>query len=114
MATGVARGVYARSLLVACQGKECMKELKRIGIASSAKVTGVLTAIFGLFAGIAFALFASIGGGMGSFGGVAGLLIGLIGVPILYGLIGVVAGALYAALYNLIAGLIGGIKIELE
>ena len=92
-----------------------MKVLKRVGVVSAAKVTGVLAAIFGLILGIGFALVGAFGGGgLGSFGGLPGWLISLIGWPIGYGLFGVIGGALYAALYNLVAGLIGGIKIELE
>ena len=88
-----------------------MKVLKRVGVVSAAKVTGVLAAIFGLILGIGFAL---VGGGLGSLGVVPVWLVNLIGFPIIYGLVGVIGGALYAALYNLVAGLIGGIEIELE
>jgi hypothetical protein len=35
-------------------------------------------------------------------------------LPIFYGVLGVVMGALSAALYNLFAGMVGGVKIELE
>ena len=88
-----------------------MQVLKRVGVASSAKVTAVLAAFFGVLLGIGFAF---AGGGLGSFGGVPGWLIGLIGWPILYALGGAIGGAIYAALYNVAAGLVGGIEIELE
>ena len=38
----------------------------------------------------------------------------LIALPILYGVIGVVAGALIAWLYNVVAGFTGGLELELE
>ena len=92
-----------------------MKVLKRVGVVSAAKVTGVLAAIFGLILGIGFALVGvHFGGGLGSLGVVPVWLVSLIGFPIIYGLVGVIGGALYAALYNLVAGLVGGIEIELE
>ena len=88
-----------------------MKVLKRVGVVSAAKVLGVLAAIFGLILGIVCAF---IGGGLGSLGGLPVWLVNLIGFPIIYGLVGVIGGALYAALYNLVAGLVGGLEIELE
>ncbi len=88
-----------------------MKVLKRVGVVSAARISGVLAAIFGLILGIVCAF---IGGGLGSLGVVPVWLVNLIGLPIIYGLVGIIGGALYAALYNLVAGLIGGIEIELE
>lgn len=88
-----------------------MQVLKRVGVFSAAKVTGVLTAVFGLIPGVVFAF---IGGGLGSFGGELDWLVNLVGFPIVYGLAGVVFGAIYAALYNGVARLVGGIEIELE
>jgi len=38
----------------------------------------------------------------------------LIILPIFYGVVGFIAGAIGAALYNLIAGMVGGIEIEVE
>jgi hypothetical protein len=35
-------------------------------------------------------------------------------LPILYGLLGLAGGALTAALYNLFAGLMGGVELEFE
>ena len=52
-----------------------MKLLKRVGVVSAARITGVLTAIFGWILGIVRAF---------------------------------IGGALYVALYNLVAGLVGG------
>jgi hypothetical protein len=43
-------------------------------------------------------------------GGVAMLIF----LPILYGVAGFVFGAIAAAVYNLIAGIVGGIEIEVE
>jgi len=55
------------------------------------------------------------GGGLAAGGGsiVVGLLV-MIGLPIMYGVIGFIAGALGALFYNLFAGMVGGIEIEVE
>ena len=37
-----------------------------------------------------------------------------IAMPIMYGVFGVVGGAIGAALYNLVAGWVGGIEVELD
>jgi hypothetical protein len=37
-----------------------------------------------------------------------------IAIPIFYGVIGLIGGALMAAVYNLVAGWTGGIGIDLE
>jgi len=38
----------------------------------------------------------------------------IIFLPIFYGVLGLVAGAIGAALYNLFAGMLGGIELETE
>jgi hypothetical protein len=57
-------------------------------------------------------------GGRGGFaaGGssiVVGFLV-MIGLPIFYGAMGFIGGAIGALLYNLFAGMVGGIEIEVE
>ena len=87
-----------------------MTVIRRFGIGSVAKISGILSAVLGLMAGILVALI----GGLGDFGGLPVWLLSLVGIPILYGLAGVIFGALYGVLYNGVAGLVGGIEIELE
>ena len=53
----------------------------------------------------------------GPFAGFGGVLFGvgaIVLLPIFYGLIGLVGGAIAAALYNLTARLIGGLELDLE
>jgi hypothetical protein len=59
--------------------------IRRVGVWSVARLYG---AMFGIFA--------------------------IIGLPILYGVMGVIAGGIGAALYNLFAGIFGGVEVELD
>ena len=85
--------------------------IKRIDPFSAGKVAGVAYAFLGLLVALFVALLGSaIGGGvMGNFGMAA-----LIVFPILYGVIGFIATALGAAIYNLVAGWVGGVRIDTE
>lgn len=69
-------------------------------------------AIFALFG--AFAQSGSQDAGPSAAIAVGGALIMGLMVPVLYGIMGFVLGALSAALYNVIAGWIGGIEVEVE
>lgn len=89
-----------------------MQVLKRVGVGSAAKISGILTAIVGLIVGVLFAFAAMFNPAPGGFWG--WWPIHLVAWPIVYGLLGVIFGALYAALYNVVAGWVGGIRVELE
>lgn len=99
--------------------------VKRIGVVSAGKISGILYAGIGLVFGLFFSLFAVVGSAIGSFadegpgaaGALFGLLFGLgavVVMPIAYGLLGFLAGLLSAALYNLASRLVGGLEIDLE
>jgi hypothetical protein len=84
---------------------------------------GALLAAMGLLFGAIVALASLVGGASGAFGdaqasaGPMAMLFGvgaIIFLPIFYGVLGVVMGALSAGLYNLMAGLLGGIELETE
>jgi len=97
--------------------------LTRIVVMSVAKIFGVLNAAIGLIIGICIALFSLIGAGMTAavqqsgaptwIGAVFGIG-AIIFLPILYGTMGFIFGAIWAALYNLFAGMVGGIEIEMR
>lgn len=100
-----------------------MTKLKKIDPMSAAKIEGVMGVVLGLIIGliavIAGAGIRSMMGGYGygyGYGAVStGLGIGAIVVmPIIYGIMGFICGGVGAWLYNLIAGWIGGIEIDLE
>jgi hypothetical protein len=97
--------------------------VRHVGVWSVARLYGALTASMGLLMGAVFALAATIGG-MARVGGDAGLPSGVIGalfgagavilLPVFYGLLGVIMGAISAALYNLFAGVFGGVEIDVS
>jgi len=97
-----------------------MAELKKVGVMSVAKVSAVLSAIYGLVMGVFFALSASYltvlvptaGASAGfflSFG-----ILSIIVMPIFFAIGGFIGGAVGAFLYNLVAKAVGGIKMEFE
>ncbi len=96
-----------------------MTKIKKIDVMSAAKVEGLIGAVIGLVLGVIFALFGAVassfvGGreGMGMM--IGGGLGAIILMPIMYGIGGFIGGAIGAFVYNLVAGWIGGIQIELE
>jgi hypothetical protein len=112
-----------------------MNELKRIDPVSTGKIFGVVMAIVGFFIGLFVTgmslIFSAIMPSMISqleAAGATGVssvpmatimpMFGLVGaiaivaVPVIYGIAGFVWGAGCAGLYNLVAGKIGGVKIE--
>jgi hypothetical protein len=87
--------------------------LNRIGPRSAAKVIAVLYAIFGLVMGAFFsvaALLRADGGGVGAMWGVAAVVI----FPVLYGVLGFLVTLLTTWLYNVVAGAVGGIELDLR
>lgn len=97
--------------------------IRRFGPLSMAKVFGFTYALLGLVFGAFFTLFslvgAAIGSGMGEQGPEAffGVLFGVgavIVLPLFYGAMGFISGLIGAFFYNLVAGLVGGIEMEVE
>ena len=100
--------------------------VRRVGVWSAARLYGGLSATMGLLFGAVLALIALAGGmagaaDSGSAGGPVSALMGamfgvgaIIVLPIFYGVLGVVMGALTAALYNLFAGMFGGIEMDIQ
>ncbi|MDE0422878.1 MAG: hypothetical protein OXK76_18580 [Gammaproteobacteria bacterium] len=88
-----------------------MKEVKRIGVLSVGKIFGIVGAVFGAIAGLFLALFS---GALGEpfLGG--NWFVQLIGLTLIYAILSFVGGVIYAALYNLVAGWVGGVQIELD
>lgn len=101
--------------------------IRRFGVFSVAKMYGLLCFVLGLIIGVIYGLFLIIfgaamsaiapGGNEALAGGVSTVVLGvimMIAVPIMYGLMGFIGGAISAVIYNLTAGVVGGVKFELE
>src|SRR5262245_7168896 len=98
--------------------------LNKVGVGSAAKISGAMYAVIGLIFGGIFAIFALVGAGfagmaaeqgeaipafMGPLFGVGAIVL----FPLFYGVMGLVTGAIGAAIYNLLARTVGGLEIEL-
>jgi hypothetical protein len=93
--------------------------IKRFQPLSVGKVAGLLYGAMGLVVGVIVSLAATIGGlaGHDAFGALAGGLVGIgaiVLLPILYGGLGFVVAIIAAWLYNLAAGFVGGIEIDVQ
>ena len=85
-----------------------MAQIRRFGVGQTAKVIGALYALMGLIF-VPIVLIASMfSPNESQFG--AGFALAL---PIIYGVLGFVFTAIGAAIYNFVAGLVGGIEVEL-
>jgi hypothetical protein len=93
--------------------------IKRIGPVSCAKIAGTLYAILGIVLGGVFSL-AALAGVFAAdaaetpafpmlFGGAA-----IVVLPVLYGCLGFVMALISAWLYNVLAGWVGGIELDLQ
>lgn len=91
-----------------------IQQIRRLGVGQMAKVMGALYFLIGIVIAAVIGLFGSMfpDAGDGSVALFGGLF--LLAMPILYGVIGVVSGALIAWLYNVVAGFTGGLEMELE
>jgi hypothetical protein len=96
--------------------------LKRFDILSVAKQAGVLYGLLGLLIGCIFALISVMGlaAGMASSSDTPSWLAPLFGIgaiiiaPIFYGVIGFLGGLIMSALYNFVAGITGGVQVDLS
>ena len=93
--------------------------IKRIGPLSFARLTGLLYAVIGLLIGGIFSLVAIAGGlasdspelaGFGPVIGVAAVVV----FPVLYGALGFLTTLIGAWLYNLAAGIVGGVELDVQ
>jgi hypothetical protein len=101
--------------------------IRRFNVFSVAKIQGFLGFVIGLLIGVVYGLiFMIFGAAISSLapqadsqalGGVGAIVVGLIimiAVPVFYGILGFIGGAIGALVYNLAAGVVGGLKFELE
>jgi hypothetical protein len=98
-----------------------MHIIKAVGVISVAKIMGLVYGCMGLLFAPFFLLFGLIGSVAGHdksplpavFGIGFGIVIAVL-MPVFYGLMGFVTGALGALLYNLFARWVGGFELEIE
>jgi Transmembrane domain of unknown function (DUF3566) len=101
-----------------------MAIVRRVGPGSAFKVGLVVYALIGLVLGICMAFISMIAGTFGSMGQSAapgarlfgfGMGFGaIIFFPVIYGLIGGIFAAIGAAVYNLAAGWVGGLDVDIN
>jgi hypothetical protein len=95
-----------------------MQIVKSVGVLSVAKIMGLIYGCMGLMFVPLFLLFGLIGSlaevqQKTPFAGIFGVVFAFC-MPIFYGLLGFLFGALGALLYNLFSRLVGGFEVELE
>lgn len=91
------------------------KELKGVGVESAAKITAAFGIIFGIIGALIYGLGAPIWGwSMGPFSQSTFVVVGIFGGLIGGGIGGFIGGALTASIYNVVAGKLEGLKLDLE
>ncbi|HEX7696529.1 MAG TPA: DUF3566 domain-containing protein [Candidatus Acidoferrum sp.] len=101
-----------------------MATVKRVAPGSAFKIGLVMYAILGLVLGIFMAFISMVAGTLGSLGQSAAPGAKLLGFgmgfgaiiffPICYGVIGGIFAAIGAAIYNLVAGWVGGLEVDIS
>lgn len=87
-----------------------IRSISRIEPGQFALIMGATYVLFGILAAVVLFMFTSLipaSAGLGSMS----RGIGVIFVPIIYGVLGYVCGFIGAVIYNLVAGTVGGIKV---
>lgn len=94
-----------------------MYKLKSIGVLSVAKIMGAMYTLLGLILMPFVLIMGMIGAMAGShenpLGAIGGVVLAVC-LPIIYGVMGFVVGAISSLLYNLMARWLGGIEIEVQ
>jgi len=94
-----------------------MQEIKALNIISVARMLGILYGIMGLVFLPMFLIISAVSGLSGQRDAALGVGIGIVfavAMPLIYGLMGFVMGALMAWIYNLVARRWGGIELDLR
>jgi hypothetical protein len=96
-----------------------MMVITRVNPVSAAKVAGLLYVVIGLVAGALISLVAMGGAALGAASGensaIFGMLTGvgaIVVLPICYGIFGFIGTLIMAWLFNVAAGMVGGVEIE--
>ena len=93
--------------------------IRKVGIWSVARMYGALSAGMGLIFGLLIAVLSTVGMSLAE-GDEPPFIAAAMGVgavvilPLFYGVAGICGGAIAAAFYNLLAGIVGGVSIEVD
>jgi hypothetical protein len=94
-----------------------MHIVKSVGVLSVAKILGLVYACLGLIFTPLFLLMGLLGSALGQqnspVAGIFGIGFAVL-MPVLYGAVGFVGGAIGALLYNLFAKWVGGFELQIE
>ncbi len=94
-----------------------MYMVKSVGVLSVAKIVGLIYGCLGLIFAPVFLLIGLLGSFAGQqktpFAGIFGIVFAIL-MPVVYGLMGFISGAIGALLYNLFAKLVGGFELDLQ
>lgn len=95
--------------------------IRRVDPLSVGKIAGLLYAIMGLVFGAVFSLIALAGATFAASAGEEAPFVGLIFgagavivLPVVYGVMGFIMTAIMAVIYNVLAGMVGGVRLEVE
>ena len=94
-----------------------MFHLRSVGVLSSAKIFAVVQAAIGVLIGFLFLLIGVIGAALAPERqklGMIGIVVIAVLMPVFYGVLGFVLGAVWAFVYNLAAQTIGGLVLDLQ
>ena len=99
-----------------------MTQIRRVDVISAGKIAGATYVFFGLVIGLMVSLIGAagilLGGGAGDGNAlIGGAIISLMAVviyPLFLGVSGFIGGVITALIYNLVAGVVGGVCLELE
>ena len=95
-----------------------MQTLRRIDPFSAGKIAALCNLFVGIIIGLIYGFFIIIVGAF-SGGGQGPMLIGMgvammIGMPLLYAVLGLLSGLIGGAIYNFVASRFGGLEVELK
>lgn len=95
--------------------------IRHIGVWSAARMYAAVSAAAGLFFGLCLAALSVVGAGLGAPGDDAPAWLApvfgmgaIVALPLFYGVMGLVAGAIGSAIYNVFASVVGGLEIDIQ
>lgn len=93
--------------------------IRRVGVLSAAKLYAAISFAMGLIIGVFVAIGSMLGMSLADpdTPALVGMMFGVgavIFLPLFYGAMGFVFGAIGAALYNVFAGMVGGLEVETQ